>query len=143
MDGPEAGTDAAGTVERSRPEHRVIGFVGKGAITEYEEAALTYIGKCIAALGHTLIIVPAKGAATALRVGVETQGGKVQLVEAGVLDRADRTLLYPDPNLLDRLKRAYPDLDNMKNVVNLAEHDLDMWIDALKAILDEYQISRP
>lgn len=134
------------TATAPRPVGRkplLVGFIGKPDITEYEAASLTYIGRCIAALNHTLIIVPAKGAADALRKGVEEQGGEVRTVTAGVLDVADRILLYPDPRLTERLREAYPDIDQRENVVFIEADQLDEWADAMKTILDERGIKRP
>lgn len=143
MDGTEVRQDApAGTLDQ-RPQSRLIGFVGKGTVTDYEAASLRFIGQSIALLGHTLILVPSKGAADQIREGFELQGGMVRTLEAGVLDVADRTLLYPDPPLLRRLKTAYPDLDNMKNAVIIHEDQIDLWVDAMKEILDDYSIPRP
>lgn len=142
MDEPDGGISTAGTVDR-RPEHRRIGFIGKPNITDFEAASLTYIGQCLARLGHTLVIVPAKGAVTALRVGVEAQGGSVQEVQRGVLDTSDRTLLYPDPPLLQRLEKAYPDLHTRKDLAIINDHELDEWVDVMKEILTEYNIERP
>ena len=133
--------DAVG--EPRRPEHKVVGFIGRGTVNHYEAASLRYIGQCIARLGHTLLIVPAKGAASALREGVEAQEGEVRTLEAGVLDVADRTLLYPDTLLLARLKTAYPDLEQRENVVIIEDTQLDQWVDAMKEILDAYNIPRP
>jgi hypothetical protein len=126
-----------------RPQHKLIGFIGRRLISDYEAASLTYIGRCIAALGHTLVIVPAPGAAAALREGVEAQGGEVRTLEAGVLEVADRTLLYPDPKLTERLRAAYPDIDERENVVFIEERQLDEWVDAMKSILSDYGIARP
>lgn len=145
MDGSTgAEAAAAGAVaRRTKPKSKLIGFIGKGDITDYEAACLTYIGKCIARLGHTLLSVPAKGSETALRVGVEAQGGAVRSIAAGVLDAAERTLLYPDPQLTERLKQAYPDIEDRDDVVFIHEGQLDEWVDAMKQILDEYGINRP
>lgn len=126
-----------------RPTPKLVGFVGKPDITEYEAACLIYIGRCIQQLGHTLVIVPAPGAASALREGVEAQGGEVRIIEAGVLDVADRTLLYPDPTLLKRLERAYKDLHERENVVIIKDDQLPEWVDAMKTICDDYGIERP
>jgi hypothetical protein len=125
------------------PDYRLIGFIGKAVITDYEAAALRYIGRCLAALGHTLVIAPARGAATALREGVEEQGGEVRTVEAGVLAVADRTLLYPDTQLSDRLSAAYPDIGEREDVVFIRADQLDEWVDAMKDTLDGYGIARP
>lgn len=126
-----------------RPAHKSVGFIGRGTISDYEAICLTYIGKCIALLGHTLIVVPAKGAATALREGVEAQGGEVRTLEAGVLEVSDRVLLYPDPQLTQRLRAVYPDIDERESVVFIRDNQLDEWVDAMKAILDDYGIERP
>ena len=138
---------SAGTVARpartTGPTPKIIGFIGKADITDYEAACLTYIGRCLANLGHTLLIVPAKGATSALRVGVEMQGGKVREVETGIIDQANRTLVYPDPNLTQRLEQAYPDLHDRDDVVIITESQLDEWIDAMKSILAEYGVNRP
>jgi hypothetical protein len=128
---------------RAQPKSRAIGFIGKGSLTDYETACLQYIGKCIARLGHTLIIVPAIGAATALRVGMEEQEGEVREVKEGTIDLADHTLVYPTPQLLSALKVKYPDLLDRDDVVIIAEGQLDEWVDAMKAILRDYQITPP
>ena len=141
MDGPEVGQPAP--TRTLGPAHRVVGFIGRGTISDYEKIALTHIGKCIALLGHTLVIVPAPGSASALREGVEAQGGEVRLIEAGVLEVADRVLLYPDPQLTARLRAAYKDIDKRENVVFIKDNQLDEWVDAMKSILSDYGINRP
>lgn len=140
---PDRKPAAAARPVGARPRNLLVGFIGKPDITDYEAASLTYIGKCIAQLRHRLILVPAKGAADALRVGVEAMGGEVRTVTAGVLDVADRILLYPDSRLTERLEQAYPDIRERENVVFIGEDQLDEWVDAMKTILDERGIPRP
>lgn len=127
----------------TRPKAKHIGFIGKADISDYETACLQYIGKCLAALGHTLVSVPARGSEAALRVGVEAQGGAVHSIGAGVLDTAERTLLYPDPHLTERLKKAYPDIEHRDDVVFITDGQLHEWVDAMKQILDDHGINRP
>ena len=131
----------AGTV--ARPRAQLIGVIGKPDLSAYENACLQYIGKCIAALGHTLVIVPAPGTATAVRVGVEAQGGEVRELEAGVLAVADRILLYPDSRLTQRLLKMHPDLKERANVTFIDPDMIDEWVDAMKQILTDYGIARP
>lgn len=123
----------------AKPRHRNIGFIGKGTLTEQEEASLHFIGRCIAALGHTLVIVPAQGTASAVRGGVESEGGVVHTIAAGVLHVADQTLLYPDTPLLEKLAQAFPDLETRPNVKII--EDLDGWVEAMKQLLSEYNIT--
>lgn len=139
------GAAATRTVGRGsgRPHPKTIGFVGKGEITDYEQACLFYIGRCLALMGHSLLTVPAPGSETALRGGVEREGGTVSHVPTGVLDIADRTLLYPDPHLTSRLSSAYPDIGTRDDVVFISEAELDHWVDAMKSILRDYGINRP
>ena len=127
----------------ARPTPRLIGFIGRATVTDFEASCLRYIGRCIAQLGHRLIIVPAAGATHAVREGVEVQGGEVREIEAGVLDVADRTLLYPDPTLLARLERAYKDLHEKENIAIISEDDLPGWVTALKIVCNDYGIEQP
>lgn len=144
MDRTHRGSSTTANPVAQRPQPRSIGFVGKTNITDYQAAILTYIGRCIAALGHTLVIVPAKGSATALREGVELQGGKVRTLEAGVLEVADRTLLYPDPPLLARLEHTYKDLRARHDVAIIEDDNaLDGWLIAMKRILTKFGIDLP
>lgn len=136
-----------GTVARAEPKplpkSKRIGIIGKANLSSYEEASLQFIGKCLAKLGHELVIVPAPGTATAVRVGVELQGGSVKTLDAGVLSVADRTLLYPDPRLTERLEQTNPDIHQRDDVVFIKESELDEWVDAMKSILTDHGIPRP
>lgn len=126
-----------------RPEPRRVGFIGRPDITPEEAQKLTYIGKCLAKLGHSLVSVRAKGAETALRVGVEAQGGEVHSVTAGVLDAANRTLIYPNTLLTEKLEKAYPGFSTREDVAIIERDQLDLWVDAMREILDDYGINRP
>lgn len=132
--GPRATTGAVGL-----PKPRRLGVIGKASLTPYEEAGITYIGRCIAALGHTLVIAEAPGVATAVKVGVEVQGGKVQIVPNGVIENSDLTLVYPDPPLLARLMDKYPSLDTQVTIID----DIDRWLDAIKQIFHQMKIQPP
>lgn len=124
---------------------RLIGIIGKLVLNAHEKEALVYIGRCIALLGHTLVIVPAKGTADAIREGIQVEGGETRELETGVIDTADHTLVYPDKRLLSRLLTAYPDIkDNANEHVTVIAADLlDEWVDAMKLILIEKEITPP
>ena len=142
MDRPES-RQAAPARPVPRPNPRKIGFIGKSSITAYEAACLEYIGKCLAQIGHSLVLVPAKGSAAAMRVGVEAREGKVHEVQSGVLDQADRILIYPDTRLFQRLEQTYPDITERENVVFIYPNQLDEWVRAMKEILNDYGIALP
>ena len=142
MDTPETGHTATAHPLR-RPHPKVIGFIGKPEITDYEAAVLEYIGKCLGKLGHSLLIVPARGATAAIEKGVESQGAGVSKITAGVIPMADRTLVYPDKALTERLAAAYPDIGERENVVFINPSQLDEWLEAMKAILKDYGIPLP
>lgn len=142
MDAPEGGHTTTANPLR-RPHPKVIGFIGKPEVTDYEAAVLTYIGKCLGQLGHSLLIVPAKGATAAIKEGVEAQGASVSEITAGVIPMADRTLVFPDKALTERLAAAYPDIGERENVVFINPSQLDEWLDAMKAILKDYGIPLP
>lgn len=126
-----------------RPRPKRIGFIGRGTITVYEEAALTYIGKCLAVIGHTLVITAAQGASVAMRVGVEAQRGQVNTVPGGIIDVADRTLVYPDLLLLERIEKTYKNLYERDDVVIIYEHQLGDWLTAMKDTVTGYGLDLP
>lgn len=140
MDRPDRGQEAA---TGSLPIPRRVGFIGKGDIEPYDIAQLWYIGRCIAKLGHTLVIVPADGAANAIRRGVEAEGGAIEALDSGVIESSAHTLIYPDTRLLERLRTRYPDIEERKNVTIIREGQLDGWFDAMKVILTERGINLP
>jgi hypothetical protein len=143
MDGTDTGTESGTPTVGRRPTHKLVGVIGRPDITDYEKACLYHIGQCIAKLGHTLIIVPAEGVAAAIRGGVESEGGSVQTVEAGIFQLADRILIYPNPQLLVRIKRAQPDYESNKKVVIITQEQLEGWVDAMHTLLRDYDIPRP
>lgn len=117
---------------------KTIGFLGKTSLTAAENAALTYIGWCLARLGHKLAIVPAPGTATVLREAVESEGGETISLDKGVIESSDHTLIYPDRRLLYRLLTKYPDLHERDNVTVIRdEADLILWVPAIRQVLLE------
>lgn len=133
--GPRSTTGPVGKL----PQPRRLGVIGKASLTDYEEAGITYIGRCIAKLGHTLVIAEAPGVATAVKVGVEVEGGKVLVVPSGVIEASDLTLVYPDPPLLTRLSSKYPDLSSRATIID----DIDRWLDAIKTIFHQLRLEPP
>lgn len=135
---PRSGAEAARTVGGRR-----IGFIGKLSVTAEEATLLRYIGRCIARLGHTLVIVPTNGTQTWVREGVEVEQGSVETLESGVIDSADRTLLYADPSLYEQAKNLYPDLDTKENVAIIWQDEVVDWYHTMKAILRDKGIPAP
>lgn len=134
--GPRATTGPVGRL----PQPRKLGVIGKASLTPYEEEGIKYIGRCIAVLGHTLVIAEAPGVATAVKVGVEVEGGKVLVVPSGVIEASDLTLVYADPPLMKRLSTSYPDL--LERGATIID-DLDRWLDAVKQIFHQMRIEPP
>lgn len=128
---------------RPVPRPRLIGFIGAASITDYEAQALKYIGRCLAVIGHTLLIATEAGAAGAVREGVGMQGGKVRIIEAGVIETADRTLLYPDTRLLERVEHTHKDLYERDDVVVIYPHQLDEFLTATKETVTDYGLDLP
>jgi hypothetical protein len=122
-----------------RPQPRKLGVIGKGSLTPYEEEGIRYIGRCIAVLGHTLVIAEAPGVAAAVRGGVEVEGGEVLLVPNRVIEQSDLTLVYADSPLLTRLRSAYPDLDTRVTMID----NIDRWLDAIKTIFHQLKLEPP
>lgn len=122
---------------------RKIGFIGKANITPHEAGLLWYIGRCIAALGHEVLLVPAKGAANALREGVEIEGGRLTLLTTGTVEQADHTHIYPDAPLLEKLKKKYPDIEDRPDVLIIPRDRLDEWYEAVRTVLVERGVTPP
>ena len=128
----------------TEPVHRRgIGFIGKGTVNPKEAGLLWYIGRCIAIIGHTVILVPAKGAADSLREGVKVEGGSLKELTTGVIEEADHTLIYPDAPLLARLKKKYDDIETRDDVLIIQENQLDEWHDAVQTRLIELGFQPP
>lgn len=125
------------------PRPRRIGFIGKGTVTDYESVILAYIGRCLARIGHTLVVATTAGAAGAVREGVVSQEGKVVVVDAGVIEASDRTLLYPDLKLLERVEHTHKDLYERSDIVIIYEHQLEEFLTATKQIVQEYNLELP
>lgn len=141
MDELDRGQTASADSLARQPRHPRIGAIGKGTLTEYETAIFWHIGKAIAKLGHTLVIVPAPGVATALRKGVEVEEGLLDILREGVVEQSDQTLLFPDPKLLLKLKTKYPDIETRDNVLIITEDQLDQFYGAIRTILEEKGIT--
>jgi hypothetical protein len=121
----------------------VIGIIGKRVINSRERAALRYIGRCAARLGHTLAFVPAKGVADAVREGAELEGGELLPLERDVIGVANHTHVYPDKRLLSRLLAVYPNLESMTNVLVIREDQLDEWVDAVNQTMKDRGVPLP
>ena len=106
---------------------RRIGFIGKSNINPKEAGLLWDIGRCIAIIGHTVILAPAKGATVALREGIKVEGGSLEEVKSNIIEQADHTLIYPDTQLLERLREKYDDIEARDNVLIIHENQLDEW----------------
>lgn len=120
-----------------------IGIIGRANLTPKETGVIWYIGRCLARLGHTAIIVPAKGTANTIKEGVETEEGKLEFLDTGVIESSDHTMLYPDPPLLERLRLKYPDLDTRTDVVLITEDNLDEWYDAVRQVMRDKGLELP
>lgn len=118
-----------------------IGFIGKGKLTPKETGIIWYIGRCIARLGHTVVLVDAGAGATALREGMEVEGGRLDKVTEKVIESSNHTLIYPDKPLLERLKKAYEDIETRDDVVIIS--NIDGWYDAVKQVLTDKGITHP
>lgn len=123
---------------------KTLGFLGKPNITENEEKKLIELGKMIAQSGRELVIVPAKGSASAVEMGMKAGQGKVRRIESGVLSQSAQSLVYADKRLLTRLHQTYPAIATMRNVYLMSsEIELDMAINRLSNILKASGIVRP
>jgi len=121
-----------------------IGFIGKATITEEEAVSLNFIGRCIARLGHILVTTGSKGAATQLKEGVEFEKGSIELLTSGgVIERANHTLIYPSPQLLQNLKTKYPDIETRTDVVIIEQDQLSEWVEAVVTICMDKQVPLP
>jgi hypothetical protein len=135
--------ESSGTAIVRRLRNPRIGFIGRASLTPQETGIIWYIGRCIARLGHTIVFVEAKGAATALKEGVVSEEGKLDILETGVIESADHTLIYPDPQLLERLKKKYPDITTRTDVAIIRSDQLNEWYEAVRTILSEKGIPLP
>ncbi len=142
MDGTDTGKPS-GTATVRRLRNPRIGFIGRGSLTPQETGIIWYIGRCIARLGHTLVYVEAPGAATAIKEGVVSEDGKLDPVKAGVIESANHTLIYPDPQLTVKLKLRYPDLETRPDVVIIRQDELHEWYEAVRTILSSRGIPLP
>lgn len=120
-----------------------IGIIGRATLTPKETGVLWYIGRCLARLGHTTVVVPAQGTADAIREGVKVEEGSLAELPKGVIENSDRTLIYPDAALLERLQKAYPDLATRKDVVVITEDNLDEWYDAVRQVMLDKGLALP
>lgn len=120
-----------------------IGFIGKGKVTASEKGNLFHIGQCVAAIGHTTVIIPTPGATDALREGVKAQGGRLDEIEQGIIENADHTWVYADIPLIARLEEKYKDLGGMTNILIIHEHQLDEWVEAIHTRMRELAIPIP
>lgn len=120
-----------------------IGVLGKAVLNDHEKHQITRLGRCLAVLGHTTQVVPAKGVADKVREGVEAQGGRIELLESGVIDVSDHTFVYADPRLLGRLRTHYPDLEDNDKVTVIRADQLDEWIAAVETVMQEKGLTPP
>lgn len=127
---------------RDLPRRR-IGIIGKTVLNDAEKQKLYRFGQCIAILGHTTQLIPAKGTADQVSEGVKAQGGEINVLEVGVIDASDHTFVYPDPRLLSRLRHSYPNLDTDKNVTVIREDQLDRWLVGTITIINELGLTPP
>lgn len=134
---------AATTEPVRRLRNPRIGFIGKGTLTPKETGVIWYIGRCIARLGHTLVLVPAKGAATAMREGAEVEEGTLETLKEGVIESADHTLIYPDAPLLKKLEEKYIDLHTRTDVAVITQDNLDEWYNAVREVVTEKGLPLP
>lgn len=125
----------------AKPVGRRIGFVGRNTITEDEGDILRNIGRYIARFGHTLVIAPTIGSVNAVREGVVSEGGRIEEVTAGVLDASDHSLLYPDPQLLQRMRERYPDIETNPRYSIITPDNLVEWYDAISTVAREKGIA--
>ena len=129
--------------EPTRTVRKRIGFIGRGDIDTRETGLIWYIGRCFATLGKTVVLVPAKGAAAALKEGVEREGGRLEELTSGVIESADFTFIYPDQRLLSQLKRKYTDIEKRSDVLIIPQDHLDLWYTALQSVIGEKGLVAP
>lgn len=136
---------AARTMERKQRKLRNprIGFIGKPEITPEEASIIQYIGRGIALLGHTTVIVPAKGASDSIRKGIKEEGGKLDEIKTGIIEKADHTIVYANNHLLERIRKRYPDIDLRKDVVIIFEDEINDFLAATKEVLREHGLEIP
>lgn len=139
---PRSGSKAAADPVR-RPRPRNIGIIGKAKLSAKETVIFHEIGRCIAALGHTLVTIPAEGTASALREGVEREEGEVITLASGIIEAAEHTFIYPDPQLLNRLKQKYNDIEERDDVTILTPATLPQWYNAVRTVVSETGIPLP
>lgn len=113
-----------------------IGIIGKADLTEEERTALFRLGTQIAQLDCTVVLIPTKGTANTVREGVEAADGETEIVDRGVITRADHTLVYPDSVLLTRLLEAYPDLEDNDKVTIIDEGCVPRWNVAMEQLIN-------
>jgi hypothetical protein len=134
-------TGAAKPAGTLRP--RRIGFIGKGTLTPKETGLVWYIARCVAKLGHTVVLAKAAGVAKAVEEGVGYEAGSLEVVRTGVIEASDHTMIYPDSPLLIKLKARYPDIETRTDVAIITESNLDEWYDAVRTILTERKVALP
>jgi hypothetical protein len=142
MDRTDTSSEKPARTVRNWKQKR-IGFVGKGVLTPKETGIIWYIGRCIAKLGHTVIIAKAQGATGALRDGVEREGGSLETVTSGIIEASDHTWIYPDPQLTAKMKMKYPDLLERDDVIIITEEQLDEWYESVRTVLLERNVALP
>lgn len=94
-------------------------------------------------MGHTVVLAKAKGASNALEEGVKKEKGSLEIVQRGVIEASNHTIIYPDPQLLLKLKQKYPDIESRKDVGIIKEAELDAWYDAVRQITVEKGFKLP
>ena len=120
-----------------------IGIIGKTTITTRERAQLRYLGRCLARLGHPIVVVPAKGTVDAVREGVKSENGEIVEIDKGVIDTADNTWVLTSRRLLSRLLTVYPDLHDKDNVAVFDSKELDEVIRLTNEALKRQNIEPP
>jgi len=116
---------------------KTIGVIGKKALKRDEKLLLAELGSLVAKLGHQLAIIPTPGVAAQVRAGYELEGLAPVILDQGVIEHSDHTLIYPDKRLLDRLQHNYPALLDMNNVDVI--DNLQEWVEATRTLLAERQ----
>jgi hypothetical protein len=121
-----------------------IGLIGKTSVSPTEADHLVRFGELLAALGHILVVVEAKGSSAKVREGIERQGGHTTLVDRDVIEQSDVTFLYPDTHLLNRLLDKYgQDLTERFPIIMLTKDTLPKWTKAMEVLLIEKSLPVP
>lgn len=121
---------------------KTIGFIGKTTITPEDREALKEIGRLVALIGHQTVMVNGKGTIAAVKEGFELEGGTPQLIDKGVIEAADHTMVFGDTRLIGRLRQAYPDIDDRKDVTIIKTEELQTWLEAVESVYQDKQTTK-